>query len=263
MSRTRSPGYPSLSLTQAIELTKQLHSHDRTNPIDREAAAKNIGYSGITGASSKALADLSHYGLVERAGKGSLKVSQLAVDILYPVSTVDHARALEAAAMAPNLFAEIRAQFPDGIPSENAFRGYLMRKSFATAAIPYVIKSYTKTARLFEEGGETESHGEEVLAHAQSGQTATKADGGGEGEKKPAAPKPPLDTSKDIRKVTLMEGERVIFMDEVGPGQYLKVIASGDLDQSLIEAMEDFTKRRRKRLPGGTEVRGGQEGEAN
>lgn len=174
MSRTRSPGYPSLPLTQAIELTKQLHAHDRTNPIDREAAAKNIGYSGITGASAKALADLAHYGLVERAGKGSLRVSQLAVDILYPVSAADRARALEAAATSPDLFSEIRAQFPDGIPSENALRGYLMRKSFATAAIPYVVKSYTETARLFEEGGGNESHGAKEGRGPESASTTAK-----------------------------------------------------------------------------------------
>lgn len=250
MSRTRSPGYPSISLRQAIELSKKIHDHDRTNPIDREAAAKNIGYSGITGASAKALADLAHYGLVERAGKGSLRVAQLAVDILYPVSEAARQDALEVAATNPDLFAAIRASFPDGVPSDNNLRGYLMRQSFASAAIPYAIKSYTETARLLVEAAGNESHGEADKEAPESFEATGDGSVNGAGEKLPPAPKPPAGPlPKDNIKVTLMEGERVIFMDEVSPGQYLKVIASGDLDASLIEAMEDFTKRRRKRLP--------------
>lgn len=245
MSRTRSPGYPSIPLGQAIDLTKKLHDHDRTNPVDRVAAAKNIGYSGITGASAKVLADLAHYGLVERAGKGALRVTQLAVDILYPVSAADRHGALLTAATCPDLFAEIRGQFPDGIPSENALRSYLMRNSFASAAIPYAIKSYTETARLVEEDGGTESHGEPSAGVAESGQEAAEATSAN--QRKPAQEQQ-RQPRNDGQKVPLMEGERVIFMDEVGPGQYLKVIASGDLDSSLIEAMEDFTKRRRKRM---------------
>ena len=45
-----------------------------------------------------------------------------------------------------------------------------------------------------------------------------------------------------------MENERVVFVDEVAPGRHLRVIASGELDDELLDALEDFTKRRRKRL---------------
>ena len=58
-----------------------------------------------------------------------------------------------------------------------------------------------------------------------------------------AAPPP-----RQAREVTLMENERVIFVDEVTPGRHLRVIASGEVDEELLDALEDFTKRRRKRL---------------
>jgi hypothetical protein len=45
-----------------------------------------------------------------------------------------------------------------------------------------------------------------------------------------------------------MEGERVVFTEEGQPNQYLKLIASGELDAELLEALEDFVKRQRKRL---------------
>jgi hypothetical protein len=49
-------------------------------------------------------------------------------------------------------------------------------------------------------------------------------------------------------KVKVMDSERVAFTEEGQPGQYLKLIASGDVDDSMLEALEDFVKRQRKRL---------------
>ena len=160
MSVTRSPAYPGVALAQAIVLAGKIHSENRTNPIDREAAAKDMGFAGMTGSSSKALADLAHYGLIEKAGKGSIRVSQRAVDILYPASPAQKSAALSDAAFAPALFGVLRSQFQDGIPSENNLRSYLMRTGFATSAIPYVLQSYRETCRLVQEAGATESHGE-------------------------------------------------------------------------------------------------------
>lgn len=45
-----------------------------------------------------------------------------------------------------------------------------------------------------------------------------------------------------------MEAERVVFTEEWQPNQYLKLIASGDFDATLLEALEDFVRRQRKRL---------------
>ena len=45
-----------------------------------------------------------------------------------------------------------------------------------------------------------------------------------------------------------MEGERVVLVEEGGPAQYLKVIASGEVDATLLEILEDYIKRQKKRL---------------
>lgn len=37
-------------------------------------------------------------------------------------------------------------------------------------------------------------------------------------------------------------------VEALRPGQYLKLIASGDVDAILLGALEDFVKRRKKRL---------------
>jgi hypothetical protein len=48
--------------------------------------------------------------------------------------------------------------------------------------------------------------------------------------------------------VKLMDGERIVFTEESGQNQYLKIIASGDVDASMLGALEDYVKRQKKRL---------------
>ncbi|HTT82977.1 MAG TPA: hypothetical protein VMF67_05825 [Rhizomicrobium sp.] len=48
--------------------------------------------------------------------------------------------------------------------------------------------------------------------------------------------------------MTTMEGERVAFTEEGRPGQCLELVASGDVDDTMLEALEDYVKRQRKRL---------------
>ena len=45
-----------------------------------------------------------------------------------------------------------------------------------------------------------------------------------------------------------MNGERIVFVDESGPGRYLKLIANGEPDETMLEALEDYVKRQKKRL---------------
>lgn len=45
-----------------------------------------------------------------------------------------------------------------------------------------------------------------------------------------------------------MDGERIVFTEETNPQNYLKVVASGEVDDTLLEALEDYVKRQRKRL---------------
>ena len=45
-----------------------------------------------------------------------------------------------------------------------------------------------------------------------------------------------------------MAGERIVFVEEGGPDQYLKLVASGELDLGLLEALETYVERQKKRL---------------
>jgi len=45
-----------------------------------------------------------------------------------------------------------------------------------------------------------------------------------------------------------MEGERAVFTEETTPQTDVKLGASGDVDDTLLEALGDDVKRQRKRL---------------
>lgn len=158
MERQRSPSYPSLSLEQAIDMVAKLHKANRTNVVGRETAAKDLGYTGLTGRSLTVLAALAQYGLVERAGKGDIKVTRRAVEILHPVEDAHRVEAIKDAAAAPSLFRDLEERFPDGMPSNNALRSYLVQRDFNDVAIGQAIGAFLDTITFVaktEESGRT------------------------------------------------------------------------------------------------------------
>ena len=152
-----------MQLHPAIEIVGRLHSKVRTNVVDREAAVKDIGYSGLTGQSAKILSDLSHFNLIEKAGKGGIRVTDLAARILHPHNEAERASALREAAYSPELFAQFRINWPDGFVSENALRTWLMRSGFSSVSIHPIIRSYMDTYAFLQQENATESYGSDAI----------------------------------------------------------------------------------------------------
>lgn len=153
MARLRSPGYPNFPLPQVIEMARKVHDADRQHAVPREVAAQHMGFSGLTGASDRALSALMHYGLAEKAGKGEIRVSELALSIIHPESGAERRQALHRAAFAPDLFRELRERYPGQPPSSGVLTSFLSRENFAPAAIPPAARAYLETCEfLLREG---------------------------------------------------------------------------------------------------------------
>ncbi|MFN3475739.1 MAG: hypothetical protein ACK4ZW_16995 [Blastomonas sp.] len=159
MTRQRSPSYPGLPLNQAVDLVEKIHRTCRTNIISREDAAKEMGYSGLTGRSLKVLSGLLQFGLLEKAGKGDVKVTRRAVEILHGIDQADRDEAKMEAALAPQLFRDIHERFPEGIPPESAIRSFLIKQDFMDVAIGPAINAFLETYRWVEDIRESEIHG--------------------------------------------------------------------------------------------------------
>ncbi len=157
--RAKSPMYPNYSLRKAIGNAQTIFNADRRNPIDREVAVKHMGYTGLSGAADKAISTMMQYGLLEKCGKGEVRISQRAIDILHPDNESDRKRALAQAAFAPPLFKTLKARFTDDRFSEEALRSFLMREGFLERAVSPVVSAYSETTaflaqeKAYESGG--------------------------------------------------------------------------------------------------------------
>jgi len=157
MTRQRSPNYPSISLPDAIKRTRRAFDLDRQAPLDRDVAAKHIGYGGRSGASDKTIGSIIQYGLFETAGKGEVRVAQLAVDIFHPLNAQQKREAIQKAAYLPEAFQLMRDRFGAGIiPSEDAATSYLIREGFLDRAIGPLYQSYVATCHFLKQEGATE-----------------------------------------------------------------------------------------------------------
>ena len=148
MVRARNKRYPNYSLSVAVDHIRKVFDADWTNTLCRETVAQHLGYGGLSGASDSCIGTLRQYGLLERIGKNEMKVSQLAIDILQPVSSEKRQEAIDEAAFCPPLFCGIINHFPDHVPSEAALRNYLAQRDFQKKVIDIVIKSFADTISM-------------------------------------------------------------------------------------------------------------------
>jgi hypothetical protein len=88
------------------------------------------------------LSALTKYGLIEVAGEGEARLSELAMRILYPDPPEDRAAAMEEAGFKPTIFSELREKWPSHPPSDDALRSHLIRRGFSEAALEQVIQFY-------------------------------------------------------------------------------------------------------------------------
>lgn len=168
MDRQRSPSYPTLTLEQAIDMVGKVHKANRTNVISRETAARDMGYAGLTGRSLTVLASLAQYGLVEKAGKGDIKVTRRAVEILHPVEEAHRAEAIIEAAEAPAFFRALRERFTDGVPSPNALRSFMVQSDFNDVAIGPAISAFLETISFAEKAKESGRTGPDPVQAQES-----------------------------------------------------------------------------------------------
>lgn len=249
MTRHRSPAHPDASLERAIELVGKLHARVRSNSVDRETAVREMGYSGMTGASGKTLANLVHFGLIAKAGKGGVRVTERAVDILHPKTPEDRRRALAQAGMTPAFYQGVRREFADGVPTENWLRSLMMRENFSDAAIAPAISAFLETVSFLQKEGAYESHGAPPPAPVDSDEI-DELDEMEEMEANPEPIQPARQMVIPPRRNDKAAGpeERTVLTEEGAPGQYLVLRVAGEVTEHMLEALEDYVKRQRKRL---------------
>jgi len=150
MAKARSPRYPSIGLSEAVEKVRLVYQADHLNEIPKNVVAEHMNYNSLNGKSLGVISSLSKYGLLQgRAEK--MRVSDRALAILVNEHGEDaRIAAVGAAAHGPELFAEIFEEFPTKI-SDKALRAYLLgRKKFLPNAAEIFIRSMRETEEYLE-----------------------------------------------------------------------------------------------------------------
>jgi len=167
----RSPRYPRHSLVKAIEMTRKLFAGAHQSKVDVDSAAKVIGYAGSGGgAASSAIGALRQYGLVDGL-RGDVGVSDLAMRILQPMDERERVEAIREAAMKPEMFERLVAQFGGKLPgADEPIRAFLIRQEgFSTGGADELIDTLRETlSNLPDIPLATQAHGE-----AQNAETVT------------------------------------------------------------------------------------------
>jgi hypothetical protein len=101
---TQSPGDP---LQTAVDMLSRVRDAVGFSAASRESIAAALGYSSLSGTANRKLGTLSHFDLLERSGKGALRISSLGKSILVPTSTSERDQAVAEAAKRPNLYAKL------------------------------------------------------------------------------------------------------------------------------------------------------------
>lgn len=148
----RSPNYPSMGLNSAIGRLRDLYDRDGRAAVDNDVAVKALGYGSVSGAAQQTISTLTQFGLIERAGKQKIKISDLGLDILMPKSPDDRKRALKESAGCPAIFHELEEEYPTGLPSDEALIANLIRREtpFKRESAARLIKSFRETQELIK-----------------------------------------------------------------------------------------------------------------
>lgn len=106
----RGSSYPSINLEEAIKKLRLVYEQVGKGPSSKEAYIKGLGYSGMSGASNRTFAALTHFGLLSKNSQ-AYKISELGMSILYPRPEEDVSGLLVKAALAPRLFGLIYERY--------------------------------------------------------------------------------------------------------------------------------------------------------
>src|SRR5947209_642733 len=148
MATNRSPNYPRISLGEAVQRVGVLFKKEGRSKLEPQGVAAVLGYSSYNGSAQGVISALRKYGLL--AGKGDeLTISEDALAILHgEKGTRERAEAFHRAALGPELFSELRREFPDSLPSVDNLRYRLIKKRFTEAAANVAARTYRETWEL-------------------------------------------------------------------------------------------------------------------
>jgi len=231
--RDRSPSYPLIPLEVAIERLTTFEAHFKRSGARPEEVGDAWGIKAKAYA-NRTRAALRYFGLVEYQGTGMERrvvVSDEGRKYLRAQQEEMRREVLRVAALRPAQIAKFWGKWGRDRPEVAACLDELMFKNgFSEAGARDFLKVYDAT--IFFAG----------LSESDKIPPVDDSEGEGEGDLNPPPPHTPPG------RIALMDGERIVFTEESQPNQYVKLVASGEVDEDLLDAISDYVNRQKKRL---------------
>lgn len=241
-ARDRSPSFPFIPLQTATERLAAFELKFGRHPTPAAKAALAWGMKEKSSQADQTLAALRSFGLAKYDGMGATRQIVITEDgrnFLRARQDLVKKEILKACALRPKIIRKFWASWGTDRPADEvALDKLVLENSFSELGARNFLKIYDETTAYAGL-----SSFDKIEAVAEDDAT----DDGGDGDAL-ADPPPPSGPLPPQGKVKLMEGERVVFTEELNPQNYLKLIASGDVDETMLEALEDYVKRQKKRL---------------
>jgi hypothetical protein len=255
VGRLKSPPFPAITLQKAIERASQLYTSERDHLVPLSSAARSWSMSPTSSGPIQTVGALKQYGLLADEGNGSTRKVRLTHDAVRIVldkipTSYERVSALQRCFMAPKIFAELWEKYGKDLPSDQTVLNQLTLERKLAGLAPFsdtgaieLLGNY-RLSMAFAEPKEvqdapqiSDTPSEEI----KNMTTIVKPEINDQLHKhKPAMP-PRSD-------VLLSSEERIVFTEEGEPGQRIKLIASGVLDEFMLDALENYIVRQKRRL---------------
>jgi hypothetical protein len=150
-SKTRTGGYPTVSLQKAVSLMQKVWEKEKRNAAPATALLQHWNYAAKSSGGFQAIASLRRFGLLEAvpgAEPRALKVSQAAMDLLRYENTDQAAyrKQLKFFALLPEMYEALWTKYGDELPSDKTIETHLVfDRHFSEESAQQLIKLYKET----------------------------------------------------------------------------------------------------------------------
>jgi hypothetical protein len=238
--RERSPSFPFIPLAKAIQHCREFATMYKRNEVRVGTASIAWDFKEMSSQTLRTVAALKAFGLLEDTGVGmdrKVRLTDLAWRILEDDRPGRREEAIREAALRPAAIATHWDLWGAQRPPDAACMSQLkLDEGFTPEAAQTFLIVYDETIGLAK------------LAESDKLTTVSHDEMATPNDEKSGQKDASLLTNLPDDEGTLMEGERVIYTQESGPNDRLRLIMSGDLDEDLIEGLEFFLKLKKKQL---------------
>src|SRR5437867_1820548 len=150
----RGPGYPALGLDAAISRARAVYDRYGKRAASADEIVNVWGYKGLSGPSSRVLAALRQYGILE-GGNDSTRLTADALSVvLESEDSVERLASLRRMASRPAVFQKLSEAFKgEELPSDGAMKNYLIKNTaFSGEAADVVVEAFRRTFDLAKLG---------------------------------------------------------------------------------------------------------------